>query len=33
MIKKISTAFWNFLVAWGEAKYEFHRRQNHKAWY
>ena len=33
MFKKIKEAIWDFLVAWGEAKYEYHKKHNYKAWY
>lgn len=33
MLIRAATAVWNFLVAWGEIKYEFHKRHKQQAWY
>ena len=33
MLAKIAQTIWDFLVAWGEMKYEFHKKHNYKAWY
>jgi hypothetical protein len=33
MFLKVVHAIWNFLEAWGEMKYEFHKKHNLKAWY
>ena len=33
MLVKIADSIWNFFVAWGEMKYEFHKRHNFKSWY
>lgn len=33
MLSKIASSIWAFFVAWGEAKQEFHKKHNYKAWY
>jgi hypothetical protein len=33
MLIRAAKAVWDFLEAWGEMKYEFHKRHNFKAWY
>jgi hypothetical protein len=33
MFKAALLSVWRFLEAWGEMKYEFHRKHNFKTWY
>ena len=33
MIKRALESIWNFLVAWGDAKHEYHKKHGYKAWY